>query len=91
MLCLVDQLFEASQNESMGNQKSRRKLKYRPDMETRILSECAGCKHKHSGKIGCDAYPDGIPWVILIGEVMHREPYEGDRGIQFEPEDQGAE
>jgi len=23
--------------------------------------------------------------AILDGEVMHREPYKGDNGIQFEP------
>ena len=35
--------------------------------------------------IQCEAYPDGIPYVILNGEHDHTEPYEGDNGIQFEP------
>ena len=32
----------------------------------------------------CGAYPDGIPTAILVGDVDHRFPYEGDGGIRFE-------
>ena len=31
----------------------------------------------------CQAYPDGIPDVIIRGEVDHIEPYPGDHGIQY--------
>ncbi len=32
----------------------------------------------------CEAFPDGIPHEIWIGENKHTEPYPGDNGIQFE-------
>lgn len=35
----------------------------------------------------CDAYPKRIPDAILDNEVDHRNPYEGDGGIVFEPRD----
>ena len=49
---------------------------------------CLGCKHFHrEAKEGltCDAFPEGIPDSILQGDSDHREPVEGDHGIQFEP------
>lgn len=46
---------------------------------------CMSCKHSnHNGT--CKAFPDGIPLVILSGEVNHFLPYEGDNGIQYEGE-----
>jgi hypothetical protein len=33
----------------------------------------------------CAAFPNGIPDAIAEGDVEHREPYPGDRGIRFEP------
>lgn len=47
---------------------------------------CIYCKHRHDLTVKCDAYPDGIPKEIFFtSEVDHRESYEGDNGIQFEP------
>jgi len=33
----------------------------------------------------CDAFPIGIPSVILTGERDHRQPFPGDKGIRWEP------
>ena len=38
----------------------------------------------------CDACPKRIPDAILDNEADHRQPYEGDRGIVFEPRDDVA-
>ena len=53
---------------------------------------CAGCKHFHFDDMSgnkCDAFPDGVPEDIFLSRVDHREPYPGDRGIQFEWIDRG--
>lgn len=34
----------------------------------------------------CKAFPQGIPETILHGRWDHREPFEGDNGILYEPE-----
>jgi hypothetical protein len=47
---------------------------------------CDGCVHRIPGDFArCAAFPEGIPDAIIFSEVDHREPYEGDHGIQFEP------
>jgi len=33
----------------------------------------------------CDAFPDRIPDEIMTGLFDHTEPYEGDKGVRFEP------
>ena len=38
----------------------------------------------------CDTYPKRIPDAVLDNEVDHRQPYEGGRGIVFEPRDDAA-
>lgn len=45
--------------------------------------QCLKCRHIDFGK-GCDAFPDGIPYDILSGQVDHSKPYPGDNGIRFE-------
>jgi len=49
---------------------------------------CLMCKHNREAPQGgmvCDAFPDGIPEPILVGDFDHTEPYPGDHDIQFEP------
>ena len=53
-----------------------------------IQSQCALCKHFHSANVlqdTCDAFPTGIPEAVLLNEVSHRRPVNGDHGIRFEP------
>ena len=55
---------------------------------------CFNCKHwidpdpdtpMEERVAKCQAFPDGIPDEILSTDIIHKEPYEGDGGIQFEP------
>lgn len=45
--------------------------------------QCFTCKH-YNGLGSCEAF-DTIPLKIISGEVSHREPVDGDNGIQWEP------
>jgi hypothetical protein len=60
---------------------------------TYAMPICGNCQHlarqpgsrKAVVPWRCTAFPDGIPEAILHSEVDHRQPFEGDHGIQFEP------
>jgi hypothetical protein len=47
---------------------------------------CVLCKHfdKSADGLICSAFPLGISDELLRSEFDHRNPYPGDKGIQFE-------
>lgn len=48
--------------------------------------QCFGCTNLLSERVdglACLAFPDGIPEVILTGEVDHSQAYPGDHGFRF--------
>ena len=49
--------------------------------------QCVLCKH-YLGILTCEAFTERIPEAILLGDHDHRQPYEGDNGIQFESIDE---
>lgn len=46
--------------------------------------QCNQCKHHIRYTATCDAFPKGIPKEILMGDIDHTKPFQGDRGIHFE-------
>lgn len=56
-------------------------------------SQCEHCKHwadRLKRRKVCSAFPSGIPDEIFWWEFDHRNPYPGDNGIRFEPQNQYA-
>ena len=64
--------------------------KLQADDSNRFTTEfrgiCGKCKHLNRAGKGCAAYPDGIPFAILMGEFQHTEHYhwKDDHGILYE-------
>ena len=49
---------------------------------------CATCARRNRQAylpVTCEAFPEGVPSVILRGDEQHRTPVEGDRGLQWAP------
>jgi len=53
-------------------------------VEDLIWASCVSCLRKSRGLV-CEAFPDGIPEVILNAQVDHKTPYPGDRGLTYVP------
>jgi hypothetical protein len=57
-------------------------------MTTTFPFICLGCTRFHNEYNAmpntCDAFPDGIPAEISSGLSDHKDPWEGDHGLQFE-------
>jgi len=51
-----------------------------------ITKQCRVCLHLKENLpiLACDAFPKGIPTIILKGEFDHTNEFEGDNGIRFE-------
>lgn len=57
------------------------------DVGLEISELCLACKHyRTDGVPACDAFPDGIPDEIRRGDFDHRDKFEGDNGIRWDPE-----
>lgn len=48
--------------------------------------QCLMCKH-YLGLRSCVAFPEEIPQEIFSGMHDHSQPFEGDKGIRFEPDE----
>jgi hypothetical protein len=49
------------------------------------LGICHTCKRRYSNGMDCQAFPEGIPLIILVGDHVHTEPYPGDGGLTYVP------
>ena len=54
------------------------------NVEDLIWASCVSCRRKKRGPV-CEAYPEGIPEVILNGSIDHKTPYPGDQGLTYLP------
>ena len=66
------------------DQKRARLDRFVGRVEDLVWASCVSCLRKSRGPV-CEAYPDGIPEVILNGKVDHKTPYPGDRGLTYLP------
>ena len=63
-------------------------MRERRDELPSLSPVCTGCRHLDHERLDarrCRAFPAGVPDAIWLGEHDHRTPYDGDRGIRFEP------
>ena len=57
---------------------------HEPGMQ--VATQCTRCRQRFRGAPPrCNAFPDGIPWELLIGDVDHTTPYPGDGGTRYTP------
>ena len=59
-------------------------------MTSLIMPICLYCTHYDRSVLRdgyfCAAFPDGIPDEIIESQLDHRDPVDGDHGIQFNPD-----
>ena len=58
-----------------------------PNLPMTDSDQCMSCEHfmgPTEGGLMCLAYIFGITDEILTGKVDHRQPYEGDHGVQWQ-------
>jgi hypothetical protein len=50
-----------------------------------ISPVCTYCDrlHREQGTKTCEAFPEGIPNLIWMGENKHLTPFAGDKGLTF--------
>ncbi len=49
-----------------------------------ICMECKNYRVKDTTKNSCNAFPKGIPDIVIFGGSDHKKSLPGDHGIQFE-------
>ena len=52
-----------------------------------ITTQCESCAYRIVGTLNCEAYPKGIPLVILVGVWDHAAEFPGDGGLRYIPRD----
>jgi hypothetical protein len=65
-------------------QRARAMERFVGKVEDLVWASCVSCRRKTRGPV-CDAYPGGIPELILNGKVDHKTPYPGDHGLTYLP------
>lgn len=50
------------------------------------ISQCVWCRHRSAEGRCCKAFPGGIPEAIAKNRHDHRNPFDRDHGVRFEPE-----
>ena len=50
------------------------------------ISQCVWCRHRSADGRRCNAFPEGIPEAIATNRHDHRNPFDRDHGVRFEPE-----
>ena len=54
-------------------------------IQKNAVKYCNRCRHRTPNTATCKAFPDGIPYEVLVGDVDHKTRIPGDRGVVFEP------
>lgn len=67
-----------------AEEKKPRRDRFVGRIEDLVWASCVSCERKVRGPT-CEAYPDGIPEVILNGQVDHKTRFPGDHGLTYLP------